>query len=285
MDFDGFRPVSILGGNLLWTVERYRDESTGQEVAMKSFVSITDRWESSFIREIRVLLKLKHPCIVSLVGCSPPSIFAPARLATAFVDGLSLRSILESPPAWWTGTIKSQTIIGLAFGMKYVPSHGIIHRDLKPSNVLLDSESHRVHICDFGSSRFLSTESTLTQQVGSPRYMAPVMYEEAEYDSKVDVFSFGLIAYEVVSGQAVFSGNLTPPQIMKKVLSDWRPGFPEHVAMWVRELIGSCWSCDPARRPSFWDILATLESHNFKIVGGVDSTEVRRFLLLVEGSN
>jgi serine/threonine protein kinase len=285
MDFDGFQPVSILGRNLLRTVERYRDESTGQEVAVKSFTSSTDRWESSFIREIEVLLKLKHPCVVALVGFLPPSIFTPARLATAFVDGLSLRSVLEFPPAWWTGTIKSQTIIGLTCGMKYVHSHGIIHRDLKPSNVLLDSVTHRVHICDFGSSRFLLTESTLTQQTGTPCYMAPEMYEDVEYDFKVDVFSFGLIAYEIVAGQPFFSRNLRPEQIMKKVLSDWRPSFPEHVAMWVRELISLCWSGDPARRPSFCEILATLESNDFKIVSGVGSMKVRRFLSSVEGSN
>jgi serine/threonine protein kinase len=131
--------------------------------------SSTDRWESSFIRKIEVLLNLKHPCAVSFVGFSTPSPSGRARLATVFVDGLSLRSVLESPPAWWTVTVKSQAMVGIACGMQSVHLHGIIHRDLKPSNVFLDLEAHCVHICDFGSSWFLLTKSTFTQQVGTPR--------------------------------------------------------------------------------------------------------------------
>jgi hypothetical protein len=65
---------------------------------------------------------------------------------------------------------------------------------------------------------------------------------------------------------------------MFRVLSYRRPDFPDHVATWVRELIGSCWSIDPTHRPSFSEILSALELHQFAIVDGVDSDEVRRFL-------
>jgi hypothetical protein len=72
---------------------------------------------------------------------------------------------------------------------------------------------------------------------------------------------------------------------MKKVLSDRRPGFLNYVAMWLRKLVDSYYSVEPASRPSFSEILAILGSHDFKIINAVDSMEVRRFLSSVEGSN
>jgi serine/threonine protein kinase len=162
--------------------------------------------------------------------------------------------------------------------MRYVPSRGIIHRDLKPSNILLDKKHHHVQICDFGSSRFRDVDSTLTQQVGTPQYMAPEMYEEPPYDSKVDVFSFGLIFYEILTGHPVFSPDLTAHKMVKKVLSKERSDLPPDVPGFIVNLIQMCWLPDPTDRPSFSDILAILEGTEFRISNNVNSNQVRSFL-------
>jgi hypothetical protein len=116
-DFDDFQFVSVLGQTVLCTVEQYRNPWTGQEIAVKSFSLLVDRWKKSFIREIEVLLNMHNPCIVSLIGFSLRSESSPARLATAYVDGLSLKTVLESKPEWWTPTIQSQTVAGIVGGM------------------------------------------------------------------------------------------------------------------------------------------------------------------------
>jgi serine/threonine protein kinase len=112
--------------------------------------------------------------------------------------------------------------------------------------------------------------------------MAPEMYEGVPYDFKIDVFSFGLIMYEMISCEAVFSTNLLPQQVMKKVLTDWRPEFPDWLDPFVRDLIESCWSSDPSARPSFADILKILDSHDFVVVDGVGASSVRSFISWVE---
>jgi serine/threonine protein kinase len=209
----------------------------------------------------------------------------PARIATFFVDGCSLSSVVASNPVWWTGTMKSIAVVGIVIGMKYVHSRGIVHRDLKPSNILIDNEAHRVHICDFGSSRLFSPDSTLTQQIGTPQYMAPEMYESderSEYDFKVDAFPFGLILYELLTGKPVFGLDLTSYQIMHKALIEPRPNIPAPIPAFVKSIIRSCWSSDPAARFSFSEIFGILEENEFRICHGVDSAQVRLFIKSIE---
>jgi serine/threonine protein kinase len=193
-----------------------------------------------------------------------------------------LSSVLASNPDWWTATAKSIVVVEIVIGMKYVHSRGIIHRDLKPSNILLDNERHEVHICDFGSSRLYSVESTLTQRIGTPQYMAPEMYDESEYDFKVDVFAFGLILYEVLTGNAVFGPNLSPKNIMYRAVTGQRPDIPDDIPAFVKSLIRSCWSTDPNARFPFSELLKILAENEFKICEGVDSARVRSFVKSIE---
>jgi serine/threonine protein kinase len=286
IDFRDFEFVSTIGCGSFGIVDRYRDRRRGQDIAVKSFLSPSvahNKLRSSFLDEIESLMKLRHPCIVSLIGYALPDGLHPARLVMDFVNGNSLSHVFHTNPGWFTPTIKSQTIVGIVVGMNYVHSRGIIHRDLKPSNILFD-QKHRIRICDFGSSRVCSTLSTLTQQIGTYHYMAPEMYEGVQYDFKIDVFSFGLILYEMILCEPVFSPDLLPYQVMWKVLAPWRPEFPDWVDPFIRDLITSCWSLDPSARPSFEDILNTLESHDFVIVDGVDPSSVRSFISRVEGT-
>jgi serine/threonine protein kinase len=105
--------------------------------------------------------------------------------------------------------------------------------------------------------------------------MAPEMYEEGDYDFKVDVFSFGLILYEIFTNKAVFGGDLSPPQIMNRALTGKRPRVPDNISGFARTLIESCWSTEPQSRPSFCDILDTLRQHDYKITRDVNSSAVR----------
>jgi serine/threonine-protein kinase len=232
------------------------------------------------MQEIECLLQLTHPCIVSLVGFALSSGKDPARLATEYVEGHSLQEVLNDNPGWFTPTIKVRTIIGIVIALDYVHSRDIIHRDLKPSNIILDPQ-HRVRVFDFGCSRLATSSSTLSNYIGTPGYMAPEMYGNGPYDGRVDVFSFGLILYEMFAGKPVF-GNLAPEKIMYKVLLGPRPSLPDGIKQFFGRLIVNCWSVKAADRPTFAEIFDLLRESHFQITDGVDEADVRMFIEWVE---
>jgi serine/threonine protein kinase len=174
------------------------------------------------------------------------------------------------------GTGFAIILYGVASGMAFLHSKGAIHRDLKPENILLD-ECGWPKIGDFGSSRFVDVKLTQTTMVGDSLYMAPEMYDSNEYTTAVDVFSYGLIVYELVVGHSVFSPDDPPLVLMRKVTGGVRGEIPEAVSVMLKELIKRCWSGDPENRPSFDEILFTLDKAQFGVALGVDPAKVRAY--------
>jgi serine/threonine protein kinase len=189
---------------------------------LKTLLRLDQLREKEFEGEIDALIKLDHPFIVPFVGLILPvgriddSASVGSRIASQFMVRGSLRDVLASDSSWWNGTAKSIVIVGVVVGMIFMHELGTIHRDLKPGNILLD-ECHRPRICDFGSSRDLSLSATMTSKIGTPLYMAPELYNDTEdYDNKIDVYSFSLILFEIVTGRSVFSPTLNPIQLARE---------------------------------------------------------------------
>jgi WNK lysine deficient protein kinase len=111
--------------------------------------------------------------------------------------------------------------------------------------------------------------------------MAPEQYE-TQYNEKVDIYSFGLILYEIVVGKPVFDPSLSMAQLYRKAVSGERPVIPRTVVSSVKSLIERCWAVRPVSRPSFNDILMELKSHDFIVIGDVDCGTVERYVRSVE---
>jgi serine/threonine protein kinase len=123
-------------------------------------------------------------------------------------------------------------------------------------------------------------DATMTA-VAMPLYMAPEV-TEGRYDSKADVYSFGLILYEIVSGTGVFSNDGRKMQLYNDMVRGKRPDIPEKVLPCTKQLIQKCWSESPTERPSFSAIWKSLQEVNFKILPGVESAAVRAFVTMIE---
>jgi serine/threonine protein kinase len=165
--------------------------------------------------------------------------------------------------------------------MRYVHSKGIIHRNLTPTNVLLDWD-WIVHIRDFSQCCLVDDppppEKNLEILSHSVGYRAPECYDD-NWSTKSDVFSFGVILYELLVGEPAFSETLTPYQYIKHMAFEkTRPVIPMSVLPFMRELIDNCWSDDPDIRPSFESIFQCLEDHDFKLLQRVDSSKVCHFV-------
>jgi serine/threonine protein kinase len=127
--------------------------------------------------------------------------------------------------------------------------------------------------------------------IGTPQYMAPEMYaigtdEEGHQlpdpTEKIDVFSFGLILYEIIFGEPVFSEDLVPAGVMRLVVEGKFPEIPGWIPAFVFQLISECWSVNPTKRPTFSDIQEILRSNDFMINQECDSAVIVSYVENIE---
>jgi serine/threonine protein kinase len=230
------------------------------------------------VNEVEMMINLRHPCVLPIVGYSLPTRKSPAQIGTRFAEKGSLGAALaqQPRPSFLHDTGVAIIVCGLVTGIAFLHSKDVIHRDLKPENILLDKNAWPM-IGDFGTSRLLDMNVTQTNQIGTPLYMAPEMYGDAGYTTAIDIFSLGLIIYEVLVGAPAFSPTLTPLALMGKVTKGERPGIPDSVDPTVREIIENCWATEPGRRPPAAKVLEALEHIQFKLTPRVDPKQVAAY--------
>jgi serine/threonine-protein kinase len=285
IDLAEFHQVALLGCGSVGAV-KLMENKEGERYAVKFFAWTRSHMDqlglAAFSREFEACCKLNHPCIVPVYGFSAATPQSEAVLVMKYMESGSLEDVIErvkagDPPSFWTHTGIAIIITGIALGLEFIHSKGFGHRDLKPENLLLDKDG-RCYIGDLGSSRLLEGATRLSDDKSTCEYMAPELYDR-EYTAKVDVFSFGLILYEILVGRGVYAGqDLSEFRIMYMAMNDIRAELPSEMSSDVKLLITRCWSGDPDCRPSFGDIRRVLERIQFKILPDVDSLAVKRFV-------
>ena len=211
--------------------------------------------KQQFAMESSIMFQIKHPCITQIKGIwtkiEDPSIIG--AITMEYIENGSLRDMLDKhSPELNDYKTKMQIAFGIAKGMLELHKNHIIHRDLKLPK-----------ISDFGLSKQLFDESyTKTGNIGTVQYMAPEVSEGQEYTSKVDVFSYGMILYELYTQKALFQG-MNPFQIVMAVSQGHRPTIPSIISSFEAELIQKCWSQNPEERPSFEDIVQMFEQNEY----------------------
>jgi serine/threonine protein kinase len=272
----------VIGRGATGLVTLEIDPATGKKVAVKR-ISREYFDEAQFLGEIEVMAAITHPCVLHLIKWSFPIGSAAAEIRTEYASNRSLKDVLEKIdagllPPFWTPTGRAILIAGIVLGMRYVHSKGIIHRDLKPANIMINEEGYSL-IGDFGTSRFECRANTLTADSGTVNYAAPEMFSEAEICStKADVFSFGSVIYEILTGSPVFPHDELPFPVMRRLFSGKLPTLPESHGAMMQSLIERCWKRDPGDRPSFDFILSEFDAHPEEIVPGADPSRLSEYI-------
>ncbi|GMI10226.1 hypothetical protein TrLO_g15601 [Triparma laevis f. longispina] len=235
----------------------WRRREGDRVVACKSCV-VGGRVGEKDLRDLKeegtIAAPLKHENICRLLGvCSSPTSHV---LVYEYCSNGSLHSLLTSNNPYEYLALA----LDVASGMAYLHSRGIIHRDLKSTNVLIDSKS-RAKIADFGLSINCNNHGKeLTAETGTYRWMAPEVIRHETYSSNADVYSFGIVLWQLVARDVPF-GNLTPIQAAFAVAKeDRRPQIPPHVKPALAQLIKSAWHGDQSCRPSFLLLVQSLAS-------------------------
>ena len=233
---------------------------TGMRVAIKKLHIVTGvaNYKDLFMREVNMLALLGDRFILPFVGYTDDP---PYCLVTKYVPNGSLHDALHENPRGITLTPTDLTAIayGIARGLASVHRKGLIHRDLKSENILLDENLLPV-VGDFGSARKNAVSKALTASVGTVTYSAPELIQGNEYDASVDVYSFGVILWEMVTGQVPWNGLQTPQVIYKVVMQNAQLPVPSDVPEPLGDLIQACLSADPSQRPTFERIVTKIEN-------------------------
>jgi serine/threonine protein kinase len=258
----------------------------GLELAVKFFSPTNQRASHAvykqFFRELSALIKFHHPCIVQMVGFQLRSGNKGAAIACTFVRNGSLADVLKSlkdgtTQPFWNPTGIAILVAGLVWGLKFIHAQKAIHRDIKPSNLFVNDKDH-LQIGDFTSCRFSNGTIQLTRQPGNPHYQAPELYEADPYDDRVDIFSFGLVLYEILAQEPVFSPALPPPKVMAKLLNGQFITIPDGWQPPVKKLLERCLRMNATARPSAEEVGSFLQEANFQILPDVDADAVQRFV-------
>jgi serine/threonine protein kinase len=271
--FGPYKVEERLGAGGMGEVYRARDTRLGRDVAIKVIAGEKSKDAgllARFEREARAASALNHPNIVAIYDIGEQD--GAPYIVSEFVRGESLRHMLSRGPLPFHQFIRIATQIADALAAAH--QAGIVHRDLKPENIMVTAEG-RAKILDFGLARRMrqavaSSDSTVTQMnvtqagviLGTAGYMSPEQILGSEVDHRSDIFSTGVVLYEMASGERAFQGR-SSIEMMSSVIKDDPPRLEGKIVPALDRIIRRCLEKDPSKRfQSASELSAALERAN-----------------------
>jgi serine/threonine protein kinase/tetratricopeptide (TPR) repeat protein len=266
-----FRIDALLGEGGMGRVYKATDRELGREIAIKVLLSeltsdplVVQR----FKQELLLASRISHKHILRIHDLTEAD--GVKFITMAYVEGKDLNQVLKTEhPLPLERCLKFARQLCEALGAAH--AEGVVHRDFKPHNVLVDKDD-QVYVSDFGlATSFESAKMGMTRSgafVGTPKYMSPEQVEGGKIDSRSDLYSLGLVIYEMATGEVPFAGDTTWQVMYQRVKENPRdpktinPALPD----WVCRVILRCLEKYPASRyQTAQEIMADLDAHRSSV--------------------
>ncbi|CAM9797896.1 unnamed protein product, partial [Choristocarpus tenellus] len=230
-----------------------------------------ERLRKTFTRELQALLTLRSPYIVQVYGAMTSQ---PDRmvLVMEFVSGGDLRSLLADDKFTIGLTYEAGfgIVSDVAAGIAFLHFKNVTHGDIKSPNVLLTADDLRAKASgDFGTARVADEITSLTGGGSSPftfRWCAPEVLDDEEPSHASDMFSFAVVAWEVVTRKLPWENIKRKSHVLSRVLKGKRPIIPHDTPTLLRNIIETCWASKPEDRLSASQVTSSLQAMQLDVV-------------------
>ena len=219
-----YRLISRLGAGGMGEVWRAEDTKLLRQVAIKILpeqLAKDQEWKERFLREARTVAQLNHPNIAGIysIDQQDDTLF----IAMELIEGESLSTVMSRGPMIPADAVR--VAVHVCDGLSEAHAKGIVHRDIKPDNIILSPRF--VKVLDFGIAKQIggTADPGLTQGgmvMGTPHYMSPEQALGRTVDARTDIFSLGVVLYEMLSGQKPFTGDAITEILLKIVMNEPR---------------------------------------------------------------
>ncbi|MFL5578518.1 MAG: serine/threonine-protein kinase, partial [Gemmatimonadaceae bacterium] len=227
-----------LGRGGMAVVYRARERATGRDVAVKvvrvGATSDAVEAHARFAREAQTVAQLQHPNIVATYGLRPLA-SGGLGIVMQLVPGRTLKEVVRDGGPLSAGRT-ADILRQVASALAYAHAKGVVHRDVKPENIFLDERSGTALLSDFGIARTLEQDAALTQTgiaIGTPTYMSPEQIDGRSVDGRGDIYSLGLVGWEMLTGRQPWEGESLYSVIYKQkheelpAIADLRHDVPD----------------------------------------------------------
>lgn len=231
----------------------------GTKVAVKQlYEELSQMALEEFEKEAKIGAELRFKHVVQLYGITPK---APYYMVMEYMPKGSLYDLLRTGPLVWENKIK--LALNISIGLSFLHTKNIIHRDLKSQNILI-GKNNEVKLSDFGLSKIKQSTRSASKKgedrgVGTLHWKAPELFKMgAQHTPKSDIYSLGMVLWEIASGRLPYEEAKDEVQIISHVCLGQREEIPSQTPSFLKKLITQCWDQSPEERPVLQEIISIL---------------------------
>eukprot|EP00002_Diphylleia_rotans_P029161 TRINITY_DN5921_c0_g1_i3.p1 TRINITY_DN5921_c0_g1~~TRINITY_DN5921_c0_g1_i3.p1 ORF type:complete len:517 (+),score=108.33 TRINITY_DN5921_c0_g1_i3:224-1774(+) len=257
MPLKEFRVLRLIGKGGYGAVYQVTRLSDNHDYALKvlNIAKMNLQERQRALNEIRFLASIRHPCVISYYEAFIES--SKLFIVMEFASKGDLHARVKKrrsvkPVRRYSEELVWAVLIQIAFGLKSFHDASIVHRDIKSSNIFITGE-HRVKIGDLGVAKLIEADLTKTM-IGTPYYQSPEIWIQTPYNTKIDIWSFGCVMYELATFQYPYNAQ-DYKSLGKKVLQGYHRPIPECYSKELSDVIEAMMVAEPSKRPSIDDIL------------------------------